>query len=133
MGQTRTRRRGAEPDAWFVQPAGTKHDPWFAGFASDEPGNRLQAAYLAVTADGDRRTVPALPDRLERDPDPAVRKLIASRVLTRLGHDLQVRPALHHTATEDEHPGVRWAGRYALRVIDIPGLESAIAEATAHE
>jgi len=92
---------------------------------------RLEAAYLAVDAEGDRRTVLALLDRLERDPDPAVRKIIASRMLPSFGHDPQVRPALQRTAAEDDHPGVRWAGRYALRVIEIPHLEAAIAEATA--
>jgi HEAT repeats len=109
---------GTEPGAWFIQPARTSHDPWFAGFASDEPRDRLHAAYLAVTADGDKRTVPALLDRLEHEPDPAVRKLIASRMLPRLGHDPRVRPALRRTAAEDNHPGVRWAGRYALRIIE---------------
>jgi hypothetical protein len=120
---------GTEPEAWFIQPTGTTHDRWFAGLARD----RLHAAYLAAAADGDKRTVPALLDRLERDPDPAVRKLIASRMLPRLGHDPQVRPALRRTATEDKHPGVRWAGRYALRIIETPDLDTAIADATTRE
>jgi hypothetical protein len=123
---------GADPAAWFVQPAGTEHDSCFADLTSDKPSDRMRGAYLAAGAAGDRRTVPALLDRLERDPDPAVRKLIASRVLARFGHDPQVRPALRRAAAEDEHPGVRRAGRYALRVIEIPNLEAAIAEATAH-
>jgi len=124
---------GADPAAWFVQPAGTKYDSWFADLTSGEPSSRLHAAYIAAAADGDRRTLPALLDRLERDPDPAVRKLIASRMLTRFGHDPQVRLALRRTASDDDHPGVRWAGRYALRVIEIPDLEAAIAETTAHD
>jgi hypothetical protein len=123
---------GADPAAWFVQPTGTKYDSWFADLTNDEPHNRLHGAYCAVTAGGDRRTVPALLDRLERDPDPVVRKLIASRMLPRFGDDTRVRPALRRTATDDEHPGVRWAGRYALRMIEIPDLEAAIAEAAAH-
>jgi hypothetical protein len=123
---------GADPAAWFVQPAGARYDSWFADLISDEPSYRLEAAYRVVAGEGDRRTVPALLDRLERDPDPVVRRLIGSRMLPRFGDDPQVRPALRRTATEDEHPGVRWAGRYALRVIEIPNLEAAIAEATAH-
>jgi hypothetical protein len=123
---------GADPAAWFVQPAGTEYDSCFADLTSDKPSDRMHGAYLAVHAEGDRRTVPALLDRLERDPDPAVRKLIASRALPRFGHNPQVRPALRRAATEDEHPGVRWAARYALHVIEIPNLEAAIAEATAH-
>jgi hypothetical protein len=122
---------GADPAAWFVQPAGTRYDHWFAQLTSDAPSPRLQAAYLAVAAEGDRRTLPALLDRLEQDPDPVVRKEIASRMLPRFGHDPQVRPALRRTATDDEHPGVRWAGRYALRVIETPDLDAVIAEATA--
>jgi len=124
---------GADRSAWFVQAAGTRDDPSFADLASAEPGTRLDAAYGAVAAEGDRRTVPALLDRLERDPDPAVRKIIASRMLTRLGHDPHVRPALRRAAAEDSHAGVRWAGRYALHVIDIPDLDTAIAAATACE
>jgi hypothetical protein len=125
---------GADPAAWFVQPAGTRYDSEFADLTSDEPSTRLHAAYMAVAAArDDRRTVPALLERLERDPDPGIRKLIASRMLVRFGDDPQVRPALLRTATEDELPGVRWAGRYALRLIDIPDLKAAIVEATAYE
>jgi HEAT repeats len=122
---------GADPAAWFCQPAGTDYDRWFAGFTSTEPSTRLEAAYRTVAAAGDRRTVPALLDRLERDPDPVVRKMIASRMLPRFGRDPQVRPALQRAATDDEHPGVRWAGRYALRLIENPRLEASIASATA--
>jgi len=125
---------GADPAAWFVQPTGTRYDSEFADLTSNEPSTRLQAAYMAVAAArGDRRTVPALLNRLERDPDPGIRKLIASRMLVRFGDDPQVRPALRRTATDDEHPAVRWAGRYALRVIDIPDLKAAITDATAYE
>jgi hypothetical protein len=56
---------GADRAAWFVQPAGTEYDSWFADLTSHVPWHRLDAAYLAVAAEGDGRAVPALLDRLE--------------------------------------------------------------------
>jgi len=52
------------------------------------------------------------------DPNPVVRKAIASRTLTKFGQDPAVQPAITQMAADDDHPGVRWAGRYALRVLD---------------
>lgn len=108
---------GSDPGAAYVQPRGTEHDEVFAGFASSEPRDRLTAAYGTTMAPADPRTVPALLDRLEHDPDPVVRKLIASRVLTTHGGDPQVTTALRRTAERDPQIGVRWAGRYALRLL----------------
>jgi hypothetical protein len=101
---------GADPSAWYLRPAGTTADGSFADFASHIPGTRMDAAYLvAIDARDDQRTVPALLDRLELDPSPVVRKIIASRMLTGLARDPLVRPAVARTATSDDHPGVRWA------------------------
>lgn len=107
---------GADPSAWYVQPRGTDFNESFAEFTSDEPYRRLQAAYVAASARRDPRAMPALLDRLQWDPNPVVRKVIASRMLTPLAHDPQVRSALQATAVDDEHPGVRWAARYALHL-----------------
>lgn len=75
---------GAGPSAWYLRPAGTKADRSLAGFASHFRRDRMDAAYAAVIdAPDDRRTVPALLDRLESDPSPVIRKVIASRMLTR--------------------------------------------------
>jgi hypothetical protein len=123
---------GADPAAWYVQPVGTQHDHRFADFTSNDPRARADAArVVALSAGDDPRTVPGLLDRLEHDPDPVIRKTVASRQLTRFGHDRQVRPALHQAAARDEHPGVRWAGRYALRVLQIPDLDAALTTAMA--
>ena len=101
---------GAEPAATFVQPLGTSADRHFAEFASDRPSDRLYAAYATARVPDDPRTLPALLDRLEHDPNPVVRKLVASRVLITHGGDAQVTEALGRTAGRDPHPGVRWAG-----------------------
>ncbi len=74
------------------------------------------AGCITVNALTDPRAVPALVDRLERDPSPFVRKQVASRMLTLLAHDPHVRSALQASAAGDEDPQVRWAARYALRL-----------------
>ena len=108
---------GADPSASFVRPTGSPFDETFADFTSHMPNHRLQAAeHVALCAQSNPRAMPALLDRLERDPNPKVRKLIASRVLPLLAHDPQVRSALHVTAAGDADTGVRWAARYALRL-----------------
>ncbi len=107
---------GADLSAWHVRPIGSQHDEAFAWFTSAEPRRRLGAAYIAASVPSDPRSISALLDRLRNDADPVVRKLIASRMLPPLARDQQVRSALQATAANDPHPGVRWAGRYALRL-----------------
>jgi HEAT repeat protein len=100
----------------FVRPAGTGHDAAFAWFASGDPRLRLAAAEIATErAPGDPRTLAALTDRLRNDPNPMVRKLIASRMLVLLTERPGVTAALHAAAAGDDDTGVRWAARYALR------------------
>jgi hypothetical protein len=107
---------GAAASAWFAQPAGTEHDEAFAWFASGDPGQRLAAAEIATEcAPSDPRIVAALVDRLGSDPDPMVRKLIASRMLPLMTGQPGVIAALQ-SAAGDADTGVRWAARYALRV-----------------
>jgi hypothetical protein len=112
---------GAGESAWYLQPARTDDDSLFAQLASDIAHDRLDAAGC-ITVDGltDPRAVPALVDRLERDPSPYIRKQIASRMLTILARDPHVRSALQASAADDEDPQVRWAARYALR-LDLEG------------
>ena len=113
---------GADRTAWYLRPAGSEADEPFAELASDIALFRLDAArYVAGYALSDPRTVPALLDRLERDPSPVVRKMAASRMLTPVAYDTRVRAALQAAATSDHDPMVRWAARYALRVDLRPG------------
>lgn len=116
---------GADPSAWFVQPRGTDFDDEFKDLTSGNPEIRVEAAFdlarsIAVdavaTAPRDPRVLPALLDRLRRDPEPAIRKVIATRSLAAEARSPQVRAALEATATDDGDPGVRWAARYALRL-----------------
>lgn len=108
----------AGPAAWFLQPAGTAADEAFTDlFTSAEPADRFDAAEIAaVDAPDDPRTVPAVIDRLEHDPSPHIRKLVASRVLPLLAQDPRVLAALQAAADNDDTYGVRWAARYALRI-----------------
>jgi hypothetical protein len=46
--------------------------------------------------------VPALVDRLERDPSPAIRTRVASRMLVLRAREPMVRSALQASAAEDE-------------------------------
>jgi hypothetical protein len=118
-------RGGINRDAWFVRAAGTDADESFADFASDIAVRRLFAAqYVAEHARSDPRTLPALLNRLEHDPCPVIRTVIAGRMLTVVAHDPQVRSALQATAAYDEDPVARWAARYALRVDLRPETES---------
>ncbi len=67
-------------------------------------------------APSDPRTLHALVDRLGKDPNPMVRKLIASRMLPLMtGHPDVISP-LEAAAAGDHDTGVRWAARYALRL-----------------
>jgi hypothetical protein len=106
-----------DPVALLLQPAGTQDDGVFADLASSDLLSRFEAArYLAVNASAAPRTVTALIDRLQRDPHPEVRRLVASRVLTLFPHDPRVLAALQAAADRDDSYGVRWAARYALRL-----------------
>jgi hypothetical protein len=118
---------GADPRAWFVKPAGTDDDAYFGDLTSGDAGLRESAAdYITEWASGDARTVPALLDRLEKDPDQSIRMKVASRMLTPLADQPSVCEALRRTADRDEDPVARWAARYALR-LDLnrePGREA---------
>ena len=49
---------GADPSAWYLRPAGTTADGWFADFASHIPRTRMDAANaVAIDAPDDPRTV----------------------------------------------------------------------------
>jgi hypothetical protein len=118
---------GADNRAWFVQPAGTDDDEAFGDVACGNAALREAAAeYITKWAADDARTVPALLDRLEKDPDQSVRMTVASRMLTPVADQPPVRAALRRTAARDADPVVRWAARYALR-LDLnrePGREA---------
>jgi HEAT repeats len=108
---------GADASAFFVQPMGSPYDEEFASFASAMPFKRLDAAEIVTECGADDpRTVPALVDRLRHDPQPDVRKMIASRMLGLLTDHPNVVSALQVAATGDGDTGVRWAARYALRI-----------------
>jgi len=118
---------GADPRAWFVQPAGVHADEYFGDLTSTAGSVRLTAAqYITEWASGDARALPALVDRLASDPAQYVRMEIASRMLTPLADQPQVRAALQQAAAGDADQVVRWAARYALR-LDLnrqPGQEA---------
>jgi len=108
---------GAEPSAWYVQPAGTPADELFAGFTDPSPIGRVQAAEsVTELAAGDPRTLPALLDRVLHDPSPRVRSLVATRTMPVFADDSQVMAALRAIATLEDAE-VRWAARYAIRLI----------------
>ena len=108
---------GGFPLALLLQQAGTEEDGWFDNLASPDLLIRFEATrHLAVHAAADPRTVPALIDRLERDPESEVRRLVASRVLPLFPDDPPVLSALLAAADRDHSYGVRWAARYALRL-----------------
>jgi hypothetical protein len=108
---------GATASSWFVRPAGTEHDGVFGWFSSGDPQTRLDAAEIVTSeAPRDPRTPAALVDRLNEDPNPMVRKLVASRMLPLVADRGGVTSALQAAATGDTDTGVRWAARYALRL-----------------
>jgi hypothetical protein len=78
--------------------------------------SRLGAAEIVTEcAATDPRTLAALVDRLGRDPNLWVRKLIASRMLPLMTDHPDAISALK-AAAGDVDTGVRWAARYALRI-----------------
>jgi hypothetical protein len=96
---------GADASSFFVQPEGTSYDEQFAWFTSAMPYMRLDAAEIVTDcAASDPRTVPALVDRLRHDPQPGVRKMIASRMLSLLTDYPDVVSALQVTAASDGCP-----------------------------
>lgn len=103
----------ADPAAWFVQPTGTSSDSSFAKLTSDMARDRHGA--IDSSPMSDPRALPALLDRLERDPLPFIRRWIACQLLLPMTHDPQVRSALRAVAAEDDNLEVRWAARFALR------------------
>jgi hypothetical protein len=127
MGQRRPDGGSAARESWYLQPAGTEADEAFADLASDIALDRLAAAdHIAEHALSDPRGVPALADRLERDPSPVIRARVASRMLVLRAGEPLARSALHASAAEDEDDRVRGAARYALR-LDLdrdPGREA---------
>lgn len=108
---------GADRGSWYLQSAGTEADASFAEFASDIALGRMDAAdYVTEHALSDPRAVPALVDRLERDPSPVIRTRVASRMLVLRAREPLVRSGLQASAAEDEDDRVRGAARYALRL-----------------
>lgn len=104
---------GAATTSWFVRPAGTAHDEAFGWLASADPSERLAAAEIASSeAPGDPRTPAALVDRLSQDPNPMVRKLIASRMLPLLTSHPEVISALQAAAAGDTHTGAGQIARH---------------------
>jgi HEAT repeat protein len=107
---------GATTSSSFVRPTGSTYDEQFASFANSMPRRRLDAAEIVTEcAASDPRAVPALVDRLRHDPQPGIRKAIASRMLCLFTDHPDVVPALQQAAAGDRDTGVRWAARYALR------------------
>ena len=107
----------ASTSSFFVRPTGSSYDEQFASFAEGMPYQRLQAAEIVTEcAASDPRTVPALLDRFRHDPQPGIRKMIASRMLCLFTNHPDVVPALQEAAAGDSDAGVRWAARYALRL-----------------
>jgi HEAT repeat protein len=98
-----------------VRPAGMRVDWAFAELASAEARTRLGAAQtIGRLALDDGRAIPALTDRLEKDPSPYVRRVVAARVLSAVTGDERVRAALE-TAAANSDGEVRWAAGYAPR------------------
>ena len=105
---------GANPAAWFVQPAGTVADRSFRRLTDRDVRSRVGAVGLLEEAMTDPRAVPALLDRLAHDPEPMIRRLVAMRLLAPSAGEPAVRAALAAAAAEDKRADVRWAARYAL-------------------
>jgi len=108
---------GAEPSAWYLQPTGTPADDLLADFTDPSPIGRVQTAESVTrSAPDDPRTLPALLDRVLNDPNPKVRSMVATRTLPVFADDPRVLPALR-AITGHEDAEVRWAARYAIRLI----------------
>ena len=109
------------PPAGDLDPAGRDSDELFAELADEDHITRYTAAQLiGETALDDPRAVPALLDRLERDPSQPVR-LMAARGLRLLAGQPTVRQALQQAAAMDEDVEIRWEARYAIRLTGHPG------------
>ncbi len=109
------------PPAWVLDPAGWDSDDLFAELGDDHDITRYTAVEaISETAIDDPRAVPALLDRLERDPSQPVR-LMAARGLRPLARQAAVRQALQQAAAMDEGVEIRWEARYAIRLTGHPG------------
>jgi HEAT repeats len=108
---------GTSMSSFLVQPTESSYDEQFASFTESMPYLRLDAAEIVTEcAASDPRTLPALLDRLRHDPQPGIRKMIASRMLCLFTDHPDVVAALQAAAAGDSDTGVRWAARYALRL-----------------
>lgn len=113
-------RRGDGPPsldaiAWVLQPTGRSADKWFAKLDVHSVGRRQDALRMMdEEAADDPRRLPALLDRLARDPSPEVRENAAAALASR-GREATVQRALRDTADHDEDLQVRWAARRDLR------------------
>jgi len=113
------------PPAWVLHPAGRDSDSLFAELADEDHLTRFTAVELiSDTAIDDPRAVPALLDRLERDPSQPVR-LMAARGIRPLARHAAVRQALQQAAVSDEDVEIRWEARYAIRLTKLAGPEPA--------
>jgi HEAT repeats len=103
--------------SWALRHTGERDDLFAA--LSDRDGHvRAGAASdIGATASGDARAVPALVNRLEHDPSPAVRSA-AARALRPHAAQPQVYAAFRAAADEDEDHLIRWEARYALRLAE---------------
>lgn len=117
MHQRQSDGGGADRGSWYLRPAGTEADDSLAELASDIALSRMDAPDCVTEhALSDPRAVPALVDRLERDPSPVIRTRVASQMLVLRAHEPLARSALQASAAEDEDDRVRGAARYALRL-----------------
>ena len=118
-------RADHRPPAWVLQPASRDSDSLFAELADEDYITRYTAVELiSDTAIDDPRAVPALLDRLERDPSQPVR-LMAARGIRPLARHAAVRQALQQAAASDEDVEIRWEARYAIRLTKPAGPEPA--------
>lgn len=89
----------------------------FTEITDADPGIRLAAAETIVEFAGDDpRTVTALLHLLEHDPLDGIRRL-AALGLAPSADEVQVRESLQAAAAQDEDLQVRWAARYAIRLV----------------
>jgi hypothetical protein len=103
-----------------------ERDDLFAALGDPDEHVRAGAVSdIGAIASGDARTVPALLNRLEHDPSPAVRSAAAG-ALRAYARQPRVHAAFRAAADQDEDHTVRWEARYALRLADLaetPGVQ----------
>jgi hypothetical protein len=107
------------PMARELRQSGDLTGARLAELDSADPADRASAArYVGLAGLGDPRIVPALLDHLAHDPSPVVRRG-AARSLWPLASQPAVRDALQAAAAQDEDLEVRWAARYAVRLVGL--------------